>query len=58
LGDAPPLRPSPLAQEALLGLFSGREGTPPVTMEPATPEDMRGEAILAKPTLEVVYDEL
>jgi 3,8-divinyl chlorophyllide a/chlorophyllide a reductase subunit X len=58
LGDAPPLRPSPLAQEALLGLFSGREGTPRVAMEPATAEDMRGEVLPAKPSLEVVYDEL
>jgi chlorophyllide a reductase subunit X len=52
-----PLQPRPLGQEELLGLFSGRDGGQTVVMEPATPADMRGQAVVAKPSLEVIYDE-
>jgi chlorophyllide a reductase subunit X len=52
-----PLQPRPLGQEELLGLFSGRDGGQTVVMEPATAADMRGQAVVAKPSLEVIYDE-
>ncbi len=57
LAVAQPLQPRPLDQEELLGLFSGRDGGQTVVMEPATAADMRGQAVVAKPSLEVIYDE-
>ncbi|MCU0887657.1 MAG: AAA family ATPase, partial [Rubritepida sp.] len=59
LGDqvasAPPLRPTPLTQEALLGLFKGETVGRNVVLQPAALEDMCGVEKLVKPTLEVVY---
>jgi chlorophyllide a reductase subunit X len=57
LAGAEPLLPRPLGQDALLGLFSGREGSPVVPMEPATPQDMCGQPVAERPSLEVIYDE-
>jgi len=56
VGDAPPQRPRPLSQDALLGLFSAHATGRDVVLEPATLFDMCGRAELAKPSLEVVYD--
>ena len=56
--EAPPVRPTPLTQDALLGLFSGDAVGRGVVLDPATPEDMcAGSALLQKPSLEVVYEE-
>jgi chlorophyllide a reductase subunit X len=56
VADAPPQRPTPLTQDALLGLFSGDSVGRGVVLEPATIEDMCGVSSLQKPSLEVVYD--
>ena len=56
VGDAPPVRPRPLEQEELLGLFSGDAVGRDVVLEPATLEDMCGKAHPARPSLEVVYE--
>ena len=55
--DAPPLRPKPLTQEGLLGLFKGEAVGRGVTLEPASLEDMCGRTTLEKPSLEVIYEE-
>ncbi|MDE2347808.1 MAG: chlorophyllide a reductase iron protein subunit X [Gammaproteobacteria bacterium] len=56
VADAPPLRPKPLTQDSLLGLFKGEAVGRGVVLEPATEVDMCGGAIVAKTSLEVVYD--
>jgi chlorophyllide a reductase subunit X len=56
VADAPPVRPKPLGQDALLGLFKGDVVGRNVVLEPATAEDMSGGVIIEKPTLEVVYE--
>jgi 3,8-divinyl chlorophyllide a/chlorophyllide a reductase subunit X len=60
LGDnvasAPPVRPKPLTQDDLLGLFSGDTVGRNVVLQPATDADMMGASQVAKPSLEVVYD--
>jgi chlorophyllide a reductase subunit X len=56
VSEAPPLRPTPLAQEGLLGLFKGDVVGRGVVLQPASQEDMRGGVIVAKPSLEVVYE--
>jgi chlorophyllide a reductase subunit X len=54
---APPLRPRPLTQDGLLGLFKGEAVGRGVTLLPATMEDMGGlAAAAARPSLEVVYE--
>jgi len=53
---APPVRPAPLAQDALLGLFKGDAVGRDVVLDPATPEDMCATSVLQKPSLEVVYE--
>ncbi len=56
--EAPPLRPRPLAQEALLSLFKGETVGRGVTLDPARIEDMcASAAVLAKPSLEVLYED-
>ena len=50
------LRPRPLSQDALLGLFSGDAVGRDVRLEPATVADMVGSDVQAKPSLEVIYD--
>jgi len=54
--DAEPRSPQPLSQDALLGLFKGEAVGRNVVLEPASQEDMRGQAIHEKPSLEVIYD--
>ncbi|WP_420863964.1 chlorophyllide a reductase iron protein subunit X [Algirhabdus cladophorae] len=61
LGDnvavAPPVRPTPLDQDGLLGLFDASETGGDVVLEPATDTDMRGKNAVEKVSLEVVYDD-
>jgi chlorophyllide a reductase subunit X len=57
VAEAPPVAPKPLSQDGLLGLFKGEAVGRDVLLEPATIEDMCGPAALARPSLEVVYDE-
>ena len=54
---APPIRPVPLDQDGLLGLFDGSDTGAGVTLEPATDADMRGKHAKPKPSLEVIYDD-
>ena len=56
VADAPPVRPKPLTQDQLLGLFAGDVVGRNVVLEPATVFDMVGRNDVAKPSLEVVYD--
>ena len=58
VADAPPVRPKPMSQEALLGLFSADTVGRDVVLEPATIADMMGRDEVVKPTLEVIYDEV
>ena len=57
VGLAPPVRPKPLTQDELLGLFSGAAVGRDVVLEPATLFDMVGKTESFKPSLEVVYDD-
>ena len=54
---APPIRPAPLDQDGLLGLFDGSDTGAGVTLEPATDEDMRGKNAKPRESLEVIYDD-
>jgi chlorophyllide a reductase subunit X len=56
VAEAPPMRPTPLTQDGLLGLFKGETVGRDVKLEPASQEDMRGGVTIDKPSLEVVYD--
>jgi chlorophyllide a reductase subunit X len=56
VAEAPPVRPTPLDQDGLLGLFSADVTGGNVTLLPATQADMRGGSFVAKPSLEVIYD--
>jgi 3,8-divinyl chlorophyllide a/chlorophyllide a reductase subunit X len=56
VAEAPPLRPTPLSQDGLLGLFKGEQVGRDVALLPATLEDMCGVAEIQKKSLEVVYD--
>ncbi|KQP39436.1 MULTISPECIES: chlorophyllide a reductase iron protein subunit X [unclassified Methylobacterium] len=56
--DAAANHPTPLSQDGLLGLFKGEAVGRGVTLVPATFEDMCGTALVVKPSLEVVYDEV
>jgi chlorophyllide a reductase subunit X len=60
LGDAaasaPPVRPTPLSHDDLLGLFKGEAVGRGVVLDPATIEDMCASDVLTKPSLEVVYE--
>jgi chlorophyllide a reductase subunit X len=57
VGVAPPLRPRPLTQDGLLGLFKGEAVGRGVVLQSASLEDMCGKATLAaRPSLEVVYE--
>jgi chlorophyllide a reductase subunit X len=50
------MRPKPMAQDALLGLFSAASVGRDVVLEPATQFDMCGKKEVVKETLEVIYD--
>lgn len=56
VADAPPVRPKPLTQDALLGLFSSDSVGRDVVLQPATQADMCGGQVVEKRSLEVVYD--
>ena len=56
VGTASPVRPKPLTQDELLGLFSADITGRNVVLEPATQFDMCGKTENVKETLEVVYD--
>ena len=56
VADAPPVRPTPLTQDGLLGLFSADTVGRNVVLEPATLVDMVGKDEVIKPSLEVLYD--
>ena len=56
VAEAPPVRPKPLSQDGLLGLFKGEAVGRGVVLQPATFADMCGSAQIYKPSLEVVYD--
>ncbi len=56
VATAPPLRPTPLTQDGLLGLFSDEETGAAYELIPATAADMRGGKMVEKTSLEVVYD--
>jgi chlorophyllide a reductase subunit X len=53
---APPVRPTPLDQDGLLGLFKPEDTGGNFTLKPASQADMRGGVYETKPSLEVVYD--
>ena len=53
---APPVRPNPLTQDGLLGLFAGETVGRDVVLQPATIDDMCGRTLLEKPSLEVIYE--
>jgi chlorophyllide a reductase subunit X len=54
--NAPPVRPTPLDQDGLLGLFKPEDTGGNFVLKPATQADMRGGVYESKPSLEVVYD--
>ncbi len=56
VAEAPPVRPTPLTQDGLLGLFKGEAVGRGVVLQPASLEDMCGGTVVTKPSLEVVYD--
>jgi len=56
VAEAPPVRPTPLTQDGLLGLFSADTVGRNVVLEPATLVDMVGKDEVIKPSLEVIYD--
>jgi chlorophyllide a reductase subunit X len=58
VAEALPNHPKPLSQDGLLGLFSSETTGRDVVLVPATFEDMCGTTQVAKPSLEVVYDEV
>ncbi|MBI1186139.1 MAG: chlorophyllide a reductase iron protein subunit X [Alphaproteobacteria bacterium] len=56
VASAPPVRPKPLTQDELLGLFKPQDVGANVSLTPASQADMRGGAVFDKPSLEIVYD--
>ncbi|TCM87507.1 chlorophyllide a reductase iron protein subunit X [Rhodovulum steppense] len=58
VAEAPPIRPAPLDQDGLLGLFSPEETGAGFELMPATDADMRGKNAKPKKSLEVVYDDV
>ena len=57
VGEAPPVRPTPLDQDGLLNLFDSKDTGGDFVLVPATDTDMRGKHAKPKKSLEVVYDE-
>ena len=58
VGTSTPMRPTPLTQDQLLGLFASDVVGRNVVLEPATQFDMCGRKETVKQSLEVVYDEV
>jgi len=56
VAEAPPVRPKPQSQDALLGLFAADVTGRNVRLEPATTADMLGRDQAVKKSLEVIYD--
>ncbi|MFL5333538.1 MAG: chlorophyllide a reductase iron protein subunit X [Geminicoccaceae bacterium] len=56
VATAPPVRPNPLSQDTLLGLFSGESVGRHVVLQSATLADMCGTTLVEKPSLEVIYE--
>jgi len=56
VAEAPPIRPKPLTQDGLLGLFKGDAVGRDVVLEPASFADMCGVNHVEIPSLEVVYE--
>ena len=48
VAEAPPLHPTPLDQDGLLGLFDGEETGRDVVLKPASQEDMRGKPVAVR----------
>ncbi|MDX8354644.1 chlorophyllide a reductase iron protein subunit X [Cognatiyoonia sp. IB215182] len=57
VADAPPVRPAPLDQDGLLGLFDSKDTGADYELVPATDVDMRGKNAKPKESLEVIYDD-
>jgi chlorophyllide a reductase subunit X len=57
VAEAPPLLPTPLEQEGLLGLFDGDDEGGAAELVPATAADMCGKEFVERPSLEVIYDD-
>jgi chlorophyllide a reductase subunit X len=58
VADSVPVRPRPLSQDDLLGLFSSETTGRNVVLQPASQADMRGVSDVTRASLEVVYDEV
>lgn len=58
VGEAQPMRPTPLTQDGLLNLFSSDVTGRDVVLQPASQEDMCGGTLTQKTSLEVIYDEI
>lgn len=56
VATAPPLRPTPLSHDDLLGLFKGDAVGRGYVLQPASQEDMCAAGTIDKPSLEVVYE--
>jgi chlorophyllide a reductase subunit X len=56
VAEAPPVRPTPLTQDGLLGLFKGDAVGRDVVLDPASFADMCGVNHVEIPSLEVVYE--
>ncbi|MEO0594295.1 MAG: chlorophyllide reductase iron protein subunit X, partial [Myxococcota bacterium] len=58
VAESPPCYPTPLDQDGLLNLFSADETGRDVVLQPATQEDLCGASTKAKPSLEIIYDDV
>jgi 3,8-divinyl chlorophyllide a/chlorophyllide a reductase subunit X len=56
VAEAPPQQPRTLTHDGLLGLFKSSDVGRDVVLEQATMEDMCGAQAIARPSLEVIYD--
>ncbi len=56
VAEAPPVKPNPLDQDGLLGLFKDEAVGRDVELLPATLEDMGGVTAIRRRSLEVIYD--
>ncbi|MBY0360727.1 MAG: AAA family ATPase, partial [Phreatobacter sp.] len=56
VGAAPPVRPKPLSQDDLLGLFKGDAVGRGVVLQPASQADLRGGIVVERASLEVIYE--